>query len=152
MNNVKKHLLNLFLGELAALCSLTIFFTLYNFGKVSLISLILFDFILLQGSIYWLLRYILLKTNKKISKGSIRIASLFRLINLIIIILLFPIMLFIESNRIDMLVGLGFYIFSIVEYVNYYWFRLSYGKSGFNLVKLFRNKLRKSSINKLINQ
>ena len=46
----------------------------------------------------------------------------------------------------------AFYIFGIIEYINYYWYRLSYGKSGFNIRKLKKAGLRKSSISKIIDK
>lgn len=42
------------------------------------------------------------------------------------------------------------FLFGIIEYINYFWYRLSYGKSGFSIRLLLKTKPQKSSINKLI--
>jgi hypothetical protein len=49
-----------------------------------------------------------------------------------------------------MAAGFLIYAFAVIEYVNYYWYRLSYGKSGFNIAMLLRAGLRPSSIHKLL--
>jgi hypothetical protein len=42
------------------------------------------------------------------------------------------------------------FLFGIIEYINYFWYRLSYGKSGFSIRLLLKTKPQKLSINKLI--
>jgi hypothetical protein len=59
---------------------------------------------------------------------------------------------FIKSSNKDLLIAIGLFLFGIIEYINYYWYRLSYGKSGFNIRILLNTKLQKSSINKLISK
>ncbi|KJS20913.1 MAG: hypothetical protein VR72_12785 [Clostridiaceae bacterium BRH_c20a] len=55
----------------------------------------------------------------------------------------------VSSNK-DLLSAIGLILFGIIEYINYYWYRLNYGKLGFNIRILLNTKLQKSSINKLI--
>ena len=58
----------------------------------------------------------------------------------------------INTNIKDLLFAVAIFLFGVIEYINYYWYRLSYGKSGFNIKILWNTGLKKSSINKLISE
>ena len=48
--------------------------------------------------------------------------------------------------------AIGLVLFGIIEYINYYWYQLSYGASGFNIKILLDKGLQKSSIAKTIDK
>ncbi|MFO7969557.1 MAG: hypothetical protein R6U15_05590 [Candidatus Izemoplasmatales bacterium] len=71
------------------------------------------------------------------------------MIFIVIVGMIIPI---IKSGYGDLFIAIGIFLFGIIEFINYYWYRLSYGKSGFNIEILLNKKLQKSSINKLISK
>jgi len=149
MKKLRKLLINLVLGELAAaLVFLFVYFNHFNFGMASLLALIFLVFILLQGSIYWLLRALFLNREKLLS---IRfMLHVLRVTNMVLACIVLVLMIIFAQDKKDIIVGTPIFVFSIIEYVNYYWYRLSYGKSGFNLRLLFQSGLQPSSIYKLL--
>lgn len=150
MKKLKRQFLNLALGELAAAIVFIYVYGLFDFGNASLLTFSYLIFILLQGSIYWFYRYILIVRRKKVGIKAISILKFLRILNgilLIAIALTFP---FFRNNTKNLIIALGIYLFGLIEYVNYYWYRLSYGKSGFNIRILAKRGLRESSIGKLI--
>ncbi|AGA68236.1 hypothetical protein Desdi_0709 [Desulfitobacterium dichloroeliminans LMG P-21439] len=152
MNKIEKRLLNLAIGEFAALCAFIFVFRTLNLGMASLIGFSYLIIILLQGSLYWSYRYILLIRKESTSLYAIKILRVLRHLNMILIVVITILMSIISSKDNDLLIGIGLFLFGIVEYINYYWYRLSYGKSGFNIRILLGKKLQKSSINKLISK
>lgn len=143
-------MLNLAIGEFAALITFVILFRLLNLGMACLLSFSYLAIILLQGSMYWFYRYILLIKRKSLSRKAIGILSFVRQLNIVLAVAIIIIMPIIKSNNKDLIIAIGIFIFGIVEYINYFWYRLSYGKSGFNIRILLNKKIQKSSINKLI--
>jgi hypothetical protein len=143
-------LLNLAIGELVACSSFIVAFSILDLGIVSLISLVFLVFVLIQGSIYWLLRYKLTQRKQGVNPKAIKLFAFFKKINLILSVLL-PIFIpiFMET-LLDLWIGIGIYLLAVIEYINYYWYRLSYGKTGFNIRILLNKGLKKSSIRKLI--
>jgi len=150
MLKLRKTLLNLAIGELAA-CAAFIFLFIYTeAGLASLISLVFLVFMLVQGSWYWLVRYRLLIRNRPLHRNIVVTLRILNGVNLVFCIAV-PIAIAVTfSSRIDLWIGLAVYLFAVIEYINYYWYRLSYGKSGFNIWILFSKKLMKSSIRKLL--
>lgn len=71
------------------------------------------------------------------------------MIILVVISVLIP---FVKGSNEDLIIAIVVFLFGMIEYINYYWYRLSYGKSGFNIRILLRTKLKNSSISKLINK
>jgi hypothetical protein len=143
-------LLYLWTGEFAAICTFIFVYRLYNPGIASLAVLLYLVFILLQGSFYWFYRYILIIKRKGLNHRFIKIFGVLRWLNMILIVIVGMVIPIIKSSYRDFLIAIGIFLFGIIEYINYYWYRLSYGKSGFNIVILLNKKLQKSSINKLI--
>jgi hypothetical protein len=60
LKGLKKQLLYLAIGEFAALCTFIFVYRLLNLGMASFIAFSYLILILLQGSMYWFYRYILL--------------------------------------------------------------------------------------------
>lgn len=152
MAEIKRRLLNLAAGEMAAIVVFIFVYRTFSPGEASLAALFFLIFILLQGIAYWLFTYLSLTKRVFFHTQAARICRIFRKLNLA----LFPTVLIclavLALNWTDLLVGAGIYLFALIEYTNYYWYRLSYGTTGFNLVKLFQNGLRKSHMNKFINR
>ena len=152
LNKLKKQLLNLTIGEFAALCTFIFVYKSLNLGMASLIAFLYLIIILLQGSMYWFYRYILIIKRKTFSFKSVKFFRVLKQINIILIMIISIIIPIIKSSNKDLLCAIGLFLFGIIEYINYYCYRLSYGKSGFNIKILLNTKLQKSSINKLISE
>lgn len=152
MNKLKKQLLNLAIGEFAALCTFIFVYRLLNLGMASFIAFSYLILILLQASMYWFYRYILIIKRESFGLKAIRFLKFLRLLNMVLLVSISMIIPIIKSSNKDLLFAIGLFLFGIIEYINYYWYRLSYGKSGFNIRILLNTKLLKSSINKLIDK
>lgn len=150
MKRLKKQLLYLAIGEFAALCTFIFVYRLLNLGMASFIAFAYLILILLQGSIYWFYRYILLIKRVSFGIKAIKFFRFLRQLNMILLVIISMLIPIIKSNYIDLLIAIGLFLFGVIEYVNYYWYRLSYGKSGFNIRILLNTGLQKSNINKLI--
>ena len=143
-------MLNLAIGELAALCTFIFVYRLLNLGMASLVTFLYLILILLQGSMYWFYRYILIVKNIKVNPKTIELFRLLRWLNMVILLMVSISIPIIKGSIKDLIISIGLLIFGIIEYINYYWYRLSYGKSGFNIRILLKTRIQKSSINKLI--
>lgn len=88
----------------------------------------------------------------KVNSKIIELFRLLRWVNMIILVVVSISIPIIKGSIKDLIISIGLLIFGIIEYINYYWYRLSYGKSGFNIRILLNTKLQKSSISKLINR
>lgn len=152
LNKLKNRLLYLASGEFAAICSFIIAYRVLNLGRASLTAFSFLVFILLQGSMYWLYRYKLLIKRALVGRKAIKLLSIFRYLNMILLLVIAGIIPILKSDYRDLFVAIGLFLFSIIEFINYYWYRLSYGKWGFNIRILLNTGLEKSSINKLINK
>jgi len=150
LNSLKKELLYLALGEFAALCTFIFVYRSLNIGMASFIAFTYLIFILLQGSIYWFYRYILIIKKESFGPKAIKFFRFLRKLNMILLVALSMIIPIIKSSNKDLIIAIGLFLFGIIEYINYYWYRLSYGKSGFNIKTLLNTGLKKSSINKMI--
>ena len=153
---VRKELLSLCLGELAAVLSFWLcFFLLKNrLGDwKSLVTILyplsLLTFILLQGSIYWA---ILIRRLSNPQFGSSSVHKLyggFRILDLILLISGFPFIVWnTQSVQVAILATL-IQLFALIEWVNYYLVRLSYSLNPLVLWKrITKGKLEKSRIAK----
>ena len=152
MKKFKKQLLSLATGELVAVIVFIFVYRSFSLGKASFIVFSFLIFILLQGSLYWFYRYTLVVYQKKVHSIVIRLLRTLKILNLIA---LFGIVIAIPATQTDikdLIVAVAIFLFGVIEYINYYWYRLSYGKSGFNIKILWNTGLKKSSINKLISK
>jgi hypothetical protein len=154
MQNNKRTLINLAVGEIVASLSFLFAFIMLtkilNLGIASMLAISFLIFLLIQGSFYWFIRYKSLRKRTPVPIRTISIFSLLRKINLVIILGTPIVVMRQYENFIDLFVASGIYLFALIEFINYYWYRLSYGKSGFNISILFRAGFKKSSLNKLI--
>ena len=153
---VKKELVSLCLGELAAVLSFWFcFFLLKNrLGDwKSLVTILyplsLLTFILLQGSIYWaiLIRRL---SNPQFGSGSVpKLYGGFRILDLVLLISGFPFIVWnIQSFQVAILAIL-IQLFALIEWVNYFLVRLSYSLNALVLWKrITKGKLEKSRIAK----
>ena len=153
---VKKELLSLCLGELAAALSFWLcFFLLKNrLGDVNSLVTILYPlslltFILLQGSIYWA---ILIRRLSKPQFGSENVPKLYgvlRILDLVLLISGFPFIVWnAQSVRVAIIATL-IHLFALIEWINYFLVRLSYSLNPLVLWKRITNgKLEKSRIAK----
>ena len=152
MNRVKKQLLYLAIGEFAALCTFIFLYRSLNLGMASFIAFSYLILILLQGSMYWFYRYLFIMRKERFGHNSISFLRFLRRLNMIILVMISVLIPFVKSSNKDLIIAIVVFLFGIIEYINYYWYRLSYGKSGFNIRILLNTKLQKSSISKLINK
>lgn len=150
MSRIKKQLLNLAIGEFAALLTFIFVYRLLDLGMASLVAFSYLILILLQGSLYWFYRYILIVNKKRVNHKIIELLKFLRRLNMIVLVVISLVIPIIRSSNKDFIIGIGLFLFGMIEYINYYWYRLSYGKSGFNIRILLNTRLQKSSINKLI--
>ena len=155
MNKLKKRLLNLSVGEFAATCAFIWVYTSYNLitiGMANLIAFLYLIFILIQGSAYWFYKYRLMVKMELPNLKAIKILSYLRQLNMILAVLIIMAIPIIRNSYKDLFIATGIFLFGIIEYINYYWYRLSYGMSGFNIKILMNKGLQKSSINKTIDK
>ena len=153
---VRKVLVSLCLGELAAILSFWLcFFLLKNQlgdwrNLVSILyPLSLLTFILLQGSIYWA---ILIRRLSNPQFGSSSVPKLFgvlRILDLVLVIAGFPFIVWnTQSFQVAILATL-IQLFALIEWVNYYLVRLSYSLNPLILWKrIAKGKIEKSRIAK----
>lgn len=150
MSRLKKQLLNLAIGEFAALLTFVFVYRLLDLGMASLVAFSYLILILLQGSVYWFYRYVLIVNKKRVNHKMIELLKFLRRLNMIVLVAISLVIPIIRSSNKDFIIGIGLFLFGMIEYINYYWYRLSYGKSGFNIMILLNTGLQKSSINRLI--
>ena len=154
MRNQAKRLLSLGMGEIAAGMILVWVFLMlgtdWDLGTAGVSALSFLVFLLMQGGTYWLVRYRSLKNHAAIDPSLIMLFGGLRKLNRLLgVVILIAIAGFFE-NSADLTFAALLYLFALLEYVNYYEFRLSYGVSGFNVFELRRQGLRRSSLNRLL--
>ena len=153
---VRKELVSLCLGELAAILSFWLcFFLLKNrLGDWrSLFSILyplsLLTFILLQGSIYWaiLIRRL---SNPQFGSGNVpKIYGVLRILDLVLLISGFPFIFWNAQSALVTILATLIQFFALIEWVNYFLVRLSYSLNPLVLWKrITKGKLEKSRIAK----
>ncbi|KXT99598.1 hypothetical protein SORDD30_00555 [Streptococcus oralis] len=153
---VRKELVSLCLGELAAALSFWLcFFLLKNrLGDVNSLVTILYPlslltFILLQGSIYWA---ILIRRLSKPQFGSGNVPKLYgvlRILDLVLLISGFPFIVWNAQSVLVTILATLIQLFALIEWLNYYIVRLSYSLNPLVLWKrIAKGKLEKSRIAK----
>ncbi len=158
-NKLKKQLISLCTGELAASIMFVLVLLLFKHEQlISLRYVIVYPFfclilVLLQGSYYWL--YCLNKINhRKISEsGFRRLYGVFRKVDLALIALC-PLIIIYDFYVTDFIIdsetvlGLFLFLFAVVEYINYFYIRLSYSRIADIFSCITLKNVRKSSLNK----
>ena len=150
MKKLQRHLLYLGVGEFAALCTFGLLYRSLRLGAASLAGFLYLMFVLFQGSAYWAYRYVLILKRKPPSGKAVKFWRVSRYLSTGLMGLTGFVILIVHAGSWDLFCGIAAFVFAIIEYVNYFWYRLSYGKSGFNLRVLVNTRLQKSSISKLI--
>lgn len=136
---LEKRLVSLFTGELAAIIAFNFVFFYLSLNPNNSYTLIyvffILNFILLQGSFYWFVKWRRLKSKKVIFTSLQRFLIVFKRINLTLKYIA-PIILLIEISVVGRVSLAGFlltvfiYVFAIVEYINYYHIQLTNYKNG----------------------
>ncbi|MED1739513.1 hypothetical protein P4U97_08375 [Bacillus swezeyi] len=101
----------------------------YLMSIPSLFAFALLEFLLLQGSLYWYLKYKRVKQNScsDLSPQIIRLFLLFKRLNLMLVGAGFLIFIYqIQNKSLDLMLYIFLYVFAVIEYINYYHIRLSY--------------------------
>jgi hypothetical protein len=126
-------------------------FSGYVFGTGSFIpifySLFLLSLVLVQGSVYWL---ILIKRLSVPEYGVNTVGKLFRAFKTVDIVLLclgIPLIVICHNSVVGTVVSMALLLFALVEWINYFMLRLSYGYNPAVIIRLIKNgKLKKSKI------
>lgn len=153
-NKLKKKLFHLYTGELAATTVFVVvwfvFLQQYEWAKITVYTAYAFcllEFILLQGTYYWYLKYNQLKQSDYglLPYNKLLIFKRLKGVNLALIALGIPFLiaqLTVLPATIYFFIFL--YLFAIVEYINYYYIRLSY-QTREDINDLLRHKKLRSS-------
>lgn len=154
MNDARRRLLYLGLGEWAAGFCFVFLFAAWqhelSVGTAAQWALALLVFVLGQGGTYWLIRYRSLSRREPIGRNVVNLFTGLRYIDRLLLLGVPVAILAAYEGTPDLLFAIACYLFAAAEYVNYYEFRLSYGKSGFNVKKLRNTGLRRSSLHRLL--
>ena len=151
-NHLKKTLINLAVGELTAVIVFWINFFIfkkYITDTVAIIpvifTLFVLSYILIQGSIFWLVLFKRI-SNKNFAKTSLgKIYNYLRRLDIILLYLSILILIVNHQTLTTTIISLSIWIFSIIEYINYYKVRLSY-KPNILINYILHGKIRKSRI------
>lgn len=135
----KKRLVYLFTGELFAVITfifLYFFYPLNPTGSYALIYVFfILNFVLLQGSFYWFVKWKRLKTKSHLLPNFYKLLSILKKINLILICIA-PIIFLIDITMMERMsfpvffLTLFIYAFAIIEYINYFHIQLTNYKKG----------------------
>lgn len=151
---IKKELINLWTGELAAvvafwLCFFTIKVWLTDIKMLVLILYPLFvlSFILIQGSGYWFILLKRMSNPQFLVKHTGKIYRMLKILDLVLICMGIPIMLWNRSKFGVTAFSVFLLMFAVIEWVNYYVVRLSYSYNPMVLIRHLKNgTLKKSRI------
>lgn len=151
-NSIKNELFKLCTGEFASI--LSFWFCYYMWFKehniVVIYPLCILSLILLEASIYWFVLLTRIKTNKTFFNSIGKYYLMFKYINLIFIIGYLPVIFSQPATFKYYFGGIFLIIFTIIEYVNYFYVRLSYSNIGILISQIKSNSLRKSKLAKEI--
>jgi len=155
-NKIKKKLLHLYTGELTATIVFLIVWLVYlqkyewaSLTGYTAYAFILLEFILLQGTYYWYLKYNQIKHGDlgALPHRWLRLFKACKLINVVLIGLGVPLIIVqLSSLPANFYFFLFLYLFAIGEYINYYHIRLSYQTSEEINDWLRHKKLRSSRL------
>ncbi|MBD8005047.1 general stress protein [Bacillus norwichensis] len=152
MKGLEKRLVYLFTGEFFAVVVFTFVYIFYSVNPSNSYSLLyvffILNFILLQGSFYWFIKWKRLKIKENILPNLNKLLSILKKINLTLlyvapVIFLIDIIQMAQVPFSQFFLTVFIYAFAIIEYINYYHIQLTNFKNG-------RGK--KSSIAKELNK
>ena len=159
-SKIKHELTKLWTGELVAVISFWICFFIFKKWLINtkmLISVIypltVLSFILIQGSIYWLILLKRLSTPQFAIINTKKIYSILKIVDLILLCLGIPIIILNYINVTVMISVIFILAFAVIEWINYYKIRLSYSYNPLVLLRRIKNrKLSKSRLAKEISK
>ena len=159
-NKIKHELTKLWTGELVAVISFWICFFIFKKWLINtkmLISVIyplaVLSFILIQGSIYWLILLKRLSTPQFAITNTRKIYSILKTVDFLLLCLGIPIIILNYVNVTVMISAIFILAFALIEWINYYKIRLSYSYNPLVLLKRIKNgKLSKSRLAKEISK
>lgn len=137
--DLEKRLVYLFTGEFFAIIAFNFVYFFRSVNPNDSYSLIyvfvLLNFILLQGSFYWFVKWRHLNSKRVIFTYLYKLLNVLKKINFTLIciapvILLIDIIVLESVSFFGFLLTLFIYVFAIVEYINYYHIQLTNYKNG----------------------
>lgn len=151
---IKKELINLWTGELAAVVAFWMcFFTMKGWLTAPkmmvlvLYPLLILSFILLQGSGYWFILLKRMSNPQFLVKHTGKIYRMLRILDLVLLCLGIPVILWNCSKVSVTALSIFILLFALIEWVNYYVVRLSYSYNPMVLIRHLKNgTLKKSRI------
>jgi len=140
-HKLKKELNKLWTGELASV--LVFWLCYFIWAKHHTIQVIfplsILCLILMQGSIYWLICLRRLTPNKNYFKSAVKVFDVLKTLDAILLLAYIPILLISPVVLFRYyFVGIFLALFGVVEFINYFLFRLSY-KDTFILISQIRS-------------
>lgn len=159
-SKIKQELTKLWTGELVAVISFWICFFIFKKWLINtkmLISVIyplaVLSFILIQGSIYWLILLRRLSMPQFAITNTRKIYSILKIVDLILLCVGIPIIILNYVNVTVMISAIFILAFAAIEWINYYKIRLSYSCNPLVLLKRIKNgKLSKSRLAREISE
>lgn len=143
-------LLSMAIGELGASAVFLLVYLSWDGGSATLIALLFLLFLLIQGSLYWFLRYAALAGKVRIGGKTVRTLRVLKNVDFVLCLIVPVLVVATAERRGDLWLALSIHVFAVLEYINYYWYRLSYGKSGFNVGLLRERAFEPSSMARLM--
>ena len=159
-SKIKQELTKLWTGELVAVISFWICFFIFKKWLINtkmLISVIyplaVLSFILIQGSIYWLILLKRLSTPQFATTNTKKVYSVLKIVDFLLLCLGIPIIILNYVTVTVMISAIFILAFALIEWINYYKIRLSYSYNPLVLLKHIKNeKLSKSRLAKEISK
>ena len=153
-SKIKQELTKLWTGELVAVISFWICFYIFKKWLINtkmLISVIyplaVLSFILIQGSIYWLILLKRISMPQFAITNTRKIYSILKTVDFLLLCLGIPIIILNYVNVTVMISAIFILAFAAIEWINYYKIRLSYSCNPLVLLKRIKNgKLSKSRL------
>ena len=153
-SKIKQELTKLWTGELVAVIAFWICFYIFKKWLINtkmLISVIyplaVLSFILIQGSIYWLILLRRLSMPQFAITNTRKIYSILKIVDFLLLCLGIPIIILNYVNVTVMISAIFIMAFAVIEWINYYKIRLSYSYNPLVLLKHIKNgKLSKSRL------
>ena len=159
-SKIKQELTKLWTGELVAVISFWICFYIFKKWLINtkmLISVIyplaVLSFILIQGSIYWLILLKRLSTPQFAITNTRKVYSILKIVDFLLLCVGIPIIILNYVNVTVMISANFILAFAVIEWINYYKIRLSYSYNPLALLKYIKNgKLSKSRLAREISE
>ena len=146
-SKIKQELTKLWTRELVAVISFWICFYIFKKWLINtkmLISVIyplaVLSFILIQGSIYWIILLKRLSTPQFAITNTRKIYSILKIVDFLLLCLGILIIILNYVNVTVMISAIFILAFALIEWINYYKIRLSYSYNPLVLLRLIKNR------------